>query len=308
MAPSGLSISVVIPSVGRAVLREVVSTVLAQDPLEVLVVADRSRDRVDAALAPDLTADARLRVLPGDGRGSAAARQIGVDAAAGDVVLLLDDDVVPEAGLLAGHVTAHADGPGQEIVVGFMPVAAELRAANATARIYDNDYRAEVAQLEAGVPVLDQLWGGNLSMRRADAARVPQFDPAFPFTFREDEEFGLRARRAGLTGRFVRALRATHHYQRSASRFVTLAADQRRARLLMQRLHPELGPEPPPTAGLPTPLRIVASVATAPIVGPPLRHVVLAAARRFGDGPPRRVRVALLVLARALVQVDAARG
>lgn len=298
------SVSVVIPSVGRPVLREVVSAALAQGALEVLVVADRSRDRVDAALAPDLTADARLRVLPGDGRGSAAARQIGVDAAVGDVVLLLDDDVVPAAGLLAGHATAHATGPGHEVVVGFMPVAAELRAERATARIYDNDYRAEVAELEAGAPVLHQLWGGNVSLARADARRVPQFDPAYPYNFREDEEFGLRAAKAGLTGRFVRALRATHHYQRSASRFVALGADQRRGRLVLERLHPELGPESPPTAGLPAVLRVAAMVATAPIIGAPLRRAVLAAARRFGDGPPRRVRVALLVLARVLVQVD----
>lgn len=297
----------VIPSIGRPVLREVVLGALSQEPLEVVVVADRDRRGIDALLRAE-QADGRVRILDGPGCGSAAARQVGIEAATGDVVLLLDDDVVPAPGLVPGHARAHADGPGHEVVVGFMPVAPELRAGSATAAIYDNDYRVEATELEAGAPVLGQLWGGNVSLTRADASRVPQLVAAYPFEVRVDEEFGLRAAEAGLTGRFVRELLAEHRYERSAERFLALASYYQRARMLVERMHPQLRPEGPPGTGLPALLRIVAGLAGLPVVGRPVQRAVVSVARRFGDGSPHKPRIALLVVARAIVQIEAAKS
>src|SRR4051812_46486656 len=94
------SVSVVVPSVGRERLAAVVAAALA-DPAttEVVVVADRDPARVDAVLrASGLDADARVVVLAGAGRGPAAARQDGITRARGDLIVLLDDDVVPAPG------------------------------------------------------------------------------------------------------------------------------------------------------------------------------------------------------------------
>src|SRR5690349_14526465 len=104
------TVSVVVPTIGRARLAEVVAATLA-DPTatEVVVVADRDRHRVDAVLAgAGLGDDSRVVVVAGPGRGPAAARQTGIDRARGDLVLLLDDDVVPGPGLLTAHRDAHA--------------------------------------------------------------------------------------------------------------------------------------------------------------------------------------------------------
>ena len=58
-------VSVVVPTVGRPVLREVVDACLAQDPREVLVVADRDEAGVRALLAGARVGSAVLRVLRG---------------------------------------------------------------------------------------------------------------------------------------------------------------------------------------------------------------------------------------------------
>ena len=162
-----LSVSVVVPSIGRTVLADVVAQALAQGALEVVVVADTNPEKVKGVLAgAGLLADCRLRVLEGSGRGAGPARQVGVEAVTGDVVLLLDDDVVPGPGLVAGHERVHRTGPGL-VVVGYMPVAKELVERRVAATIYSDDYEGECRVLDADpTRVLYQLWAGNISMRR----------------------------------------------------------------------------------------------------------------------------------------------
>jgi len=299
------TVSVVIPTIGRPVLAEVVQAVLAQGPVEVVVVADRFEAEVRRVLTRVAT-DPRVRIVAGAGRGSALARQTGVDAATGDVVLLLDDDVVPDAGLIAGHAARHAEAPGR-VVVGFMPVDAAARAAAATATIYDNDYRSEADALEAGAPVLEQLWGGNVSLRRADAARVPQAVAAYPLDCREDHEFGLRAAAAGLVGVFDRQLAAVHFYERRADRFVALAVEQARAGRLIDTLHPDAPPTTDPDARPGGVVGLAVRSATVPGLGPVAVRIITGLVRRFGDGPASRSRVGLLVVGRAMAQADALR-
>ena len=139
---------------------------------------------------------------------------------------MLDDDVVPDPGLLAGHAAAHTGTTGRA-VVGFMPVGTDCRARSATAAIYDGDYRRGVAEIEAGAPVLTQLWAGNVSLRRTDALRTPPADPEYRYRWREDQNYGLRLAEAGLVGVFVRALGARHRYERTAAEFLEISLQQR---------------------------------------------------------------------------------
>ncbi|MGU3432766.1 glycosyltransferase family 2 protein [Actinomycetes bacterium M1A6_2h] len=86
----GPTVSVVIPTTGRPSLRNAAESALAQSypPLEVIVVSD------DASRL-DLPSDARITtVLSTERVGASRARQLGIDAARGDVVALLDDDDV----------------------------------------------------------------------------------------------------------------------------------------------------------------------------------------------------------------------
>ncbi|MBX7450654.1 glycosyltransferase [Mycolicibacterium sp. 3033] len=82
--------SVVIPTIGRASLRQAVESALAQTipPLEVIVVLDRECD-------PDLPDAGNVRVITTSGaQGPSVAKQLGVDTARGGVIALLDDDDV----------------------------------------------------------------------------------------------------------------------------------------------------------------------------------------------------------------------
>ena len=64
--------------------------------------------------------DPRLVVLDLANRGAGATRQAGIEAATGEVVLLLDDDVIARPGLVAGHLSHHLQLE-PKLVLGYMP-------------------------------------------------------------------------------------------------------------------------------------------------------------------------------------------
>ncbi|HEX2508067.1 MAG TPA: glycosyltransferase family 2 protein [Miltoncostaeaceae bacterium] len=88
------------------VLAEAVEAVVAQSPLELLLVIDHNDGLLERARVewPE-----PVRVMPNmETRGLSGARNTGVRHARGDIVVFLDDDAVPEPGWLRGHAEAYA--------------------------------------------------------------------------------------------------------------------------------------------------------------------------------------------------------
>ena len=112
-----------------------------------------------------------------------------------------------------------------------------------TARLYADAYDKWLRDVAAdpGV-VLRRLWGGNVSLRRADAVRVGLDEPAMHGRRHEDHELGLRLAAAGLTGVFDPALVAEHRYARDLASFCGDCRAEGAGRVALHRLHPELGP------------------------------------------------------------------
>ena len=192
--------------------------------------------------------------------GDAAARSAGVERASGQVVLMLDDDVVPGPGLAAGHAGHHAKRTGL-VVVGYMPVAPWRGPGRApfTAQLYSQDYERACVEYERDPDnILRGLWAGNISLRREDCLRVGLSSPEFERGYHADRDFGLRCRAAGLTGVFDRALRAEHRYERDTAAFFRDAYSSGRTRSMAHRVHADVtGPLPPDfyESGLPAPSR-----------------------------------------------------
>ncbi|OBB73446.1 hypothetical protein A5759_15795 [Mycobacterium sp. 852014-52144_SCH5372336] len=123
----GKSVSVVVPTIGRPSLRSAVESALQQTspPLEVIVV-------LDADCEPGLPESAGIRLLrTSGGVGPSLAKHLGVEAARGNVIALLDDDdlwrpdklaiqlaAAPQGDewILSSRFTVHIDG--REPIVG----------------------------------------------------------------------------------------------------------------------------------------------------------------------------------------------
>jgi glycosyltransferase involved in cell wall biosynthesis len=235
-----VSISVVMATYNRrALLGEVLDPLLA-DPaaLEVVVVVDGCEDGSIEYLRERAAGDRRLRPIWIDNSGAVAAQQAGVEAARGDVVLVIDDDVLAEPGLVGGHLRHHERG-GDLVVVGYMPTPRPERRGpgSFTSELYHDVYEFRCDAWEAGADVLAGLWGGNVSVGRAALLANGGIGGDHPLPYHYDWELGLRLRRAGLTGRFDRALRARHLHERSYAAFKREARAQGRAMWLIEHLH-----------------------------------------------------------------------
>lgn len=312
-APTPRSVSVIMPTFRPGYgLRDPVGAAL-DDPAvaEVLIVLDRRAPMASDAVERLLPRDHRVRVSRAPTPGPSVARAHGVELARGDVVLFLDDDVVPAHRAVTGHLRRHAEAAGR-VVVGYMPVAPMRLVESATARIYARDYEAVCREYDTGGnAVLRNLWGGYISMRRTDAQRVGIATERFRFTQHEDRELGLRCLDAGLQGVFDRSLTAEHRYEREPERFLRLAREQVEATHAIHELHPDTAGPWDATqyrAGVPKRARWLVDVARARGVARGEVSVLRALAGASHALGARRVEGRALVLARVVVQDAAARA
>jgi hypothetical protein len=112
-------VSVIMPTRDRSgVLPRAVASVLRQSypHWELVVVNDGSID--DTALVLEGFDDERVRVFEADGDGAAAARNVGLDAARGELIAYLDDDNLMHEGWLRTVVWAFEQRPEADVVYG----------------------------------------------------------------------------------------------------------------------------------------------------------------------------------------------
>lgn len=303
------TVSVIVPTHNRAAgLAEVVGPLLDDEAAtEVLVVVDGSRDGSLGLLERMAVADDRLRPLFVEHGGKQAACEAALDLATGEVVLLVDDDVVARPGLVSGHARHHGAGSGL-VVVGYMPapLPARRRPGDAPAFLYAAEYEEHCSQIEVNPDlILLGLWGGNVSLRRSDCEAVGLDSPDFPDLYHEDQDFGIRCLEAGLRGVFDRSLAATHLHRRSAAAFLADARSQGAGQWLVHRLHPDvlgsfdLGSF---EVELPPPVRAVLRASRRPRISALSKTMLLAAATAAGAVHAFGVETAALRLDRRIEQ------
>ncbi len=180
-----------------------------RDLFEVVIVDDGSR----TPLEPPLDTPLDVRVLQQDDRGfgAARARNNGVRAAAHDIVLFLDCDILPESGWLEAHARWH-HAVSDAVTVGFVnPVSVEgvdadtirdrpgsleeLFAGRPTDLPWYEPYMVETDDLTA--ENADDLFrvviSNNFGMRRDFYWLIGGFDESFTEWGWEDTELGYRA-------------------------------------------------------------------------------------------------------------------
>jgi GT2 family glycosyltransferase len=189
-------VSVVIPTRNRhASLRRTLTALAGQRTardFEIVVVDDGSTPPVGPA---ELSVAPQARVVPGPRRGRAAgARNAGIAAADGALVLFTDDDTEPEPDWLeaaAGFLSSHPDHVGVEGPVASTP--------------FDPLYAYSIEADGPGSYVTC-----NLAFRAEVLAEIGGFDDeAFAFHC-EDLDLAFRAMRRGPIG-FAPGMRILHH-------------------------------------------------------------------------------------------------
>lgn len=194
---------------GQRWLDEALTAILVQRdgrPFEVIAVDDGSGDG-SAEILSRWVSSGQAQVLQGDGRGAAAALNVGIRAARNPIVCLVDQDVVIQPGWLARLVEA-LEEPGVAAAQGCYVTD---RSAPIVARVMGLDLEQRYASL--GTKGTDHVCTGN-SAYRADALRaVGLFDESFGYGY--DNDMSYRLAEAGGSLRFCARATAVHRCRES---------------------------------------------------------------------------------------------
>ena len=243
-----MTISVVIPTYNRRdLLASVLQSIFAQDfprdEREVVVVVDGSTDGTAESLR-NLAAPCRFAVIEQPNRGPAAARNAGVRAAAGDIVLFLDDDIRCAPDLLSLHVAAHAKH-GSSVVFGPVFIAPESPQNPATDWVSDwySQYNRELVE-RRGPWSKHEVWlYSNCSIPRKLFLDIGGYNESFPWAAYEDGEIAIRLWDAGVAFRYEPAARVYQVYDKTPETLVKKdAVRHARAEVMMARIHPSHRP------------------------------------------------------------------
>lgn len=194
-------VSVVIPTWNRRdQVRRLLDALAHQthpmSEFEVVVVVDGSTDGTEEMLAK-LETPYPLRVVRQANAGLPAARNAGIAAARGDFLVFIDDDIIPDPGLVAAHTRTMREGDGVASI-GAIPTAVPDDA-DWFARYYAEELNGHFERLSSRSRPLEwtDCYGGNLGVPRAVVDRIGGF--AGDVGRGEDIEFGYRLVEAGVS-------------------------------------------------------------------------------------------------------------
>ena len=236
-----------IPTLGRQeVLSRVLDRLEAQTaPLasfELVVVADGAEP--DPGATERAIGERPYAVRRADPRrpGASSARNAGVRAATAELILFLDDDVLPAPDLIEEHLAWHAREPAEEVaVLGHVRWARELRV-TPVMRWLERGVQFDYPAIEGTDAGWGRFYTANVSLKRALLERSGGFDEErLPYLY-EDIDLGYRLNALGLRLLYNRRAVGEHLHEMTLDtlieRMPRLAAAERR----FVELHPEIEP------------------------------------------------------------------
>ena len=208
-----------------------VASLLGQtlEPIEVIVVDNASTDGSDAAMEQRFAERISLIRNPRN-LGFGAGNNVGLRAARGRFVLLLNNDAEAAPTLLEELVRAAGDDARIGMVAAKVLLHGERDVIDTTGHLlYPDGLNRGRGRLEVDRGQYDQCAtalfpSGAVGLyRRRMLDEIGLFDESF-FLYGDDAELGLRGRRAGWECAFAPRAVAHHHYSRSAGRYSALKA------------------------------------------------------------------------------------
>ena len=219
------TVSVVVPTYNR--LNQLHRTLLGladqQLPghsFETIVISDGSTDGTDEYLHGGTT-PLPVVALTQPNAGPAAARNRGVEAARAELVVFVDDDIVPAPGLIAAHLAAHQSLGEDLISIGPMLTPPDVELSPWVAweqRMLEKQYdliRSGAFQVSAR-----QFYTANAAVRRRHLIAAGGFDESFRHA--EDVELAYRLGEQGLNFTFVEDAVGYHYAERSYDSWRTI--------------------------------------------------------------------------------------
>jgi cellulose synthase/poly-beta-1,6-N-acetylglucosamine synthase-like glycosyltransferase len=192
---------------GAACLEETLAAIAGQDdgrPMEIIAVDDRSGDE-SADILERLAGRWPMRVLGGEGRGAAAALNVGIRAARFPLICQIDQDVVVGPDWMQ-QLTAELDDRSVGAAQGYFETDPR---AGLYARVMNFDLEQRYASIERRAT--SHVCTGNTVYRAAALHAIGLFDESLGYGY--DNDVSYRLLEAGYTLTLCRRAGAVHRWR-----------------------------------------------------------------------------------------------
>ena len=247
-----MKLTVIVPTYNRTdllarCLRGLLDQSAAPGDYEIVVVDDGSTQDSAAVVTAVGAPEDRLRFFRQENKGPAAARNLGVRHARGEVVLFTGDDCFPDKRLVEEHVRAHAEarstGSGQagEVgVVGLVTWHPEVEVTPFMAFL-ETGPQFGFSQITNTEDVsIWHFYTANCSVQRHWIEQVGGFDEDFKHAAFEDMELAYRLKQRGLRIIYRPEAKTYHHHPTTFEQHLARQRITGRSAALFYRKHPEL--------------------------------------------------------------------
>jgi glycosyltransferase involved in cell wall biosynthesis len=248
----GAEISVVIPTYNRIdILEKTLKGYAGQsarkDLFEIIVVDDGSTDSTWETLGRlEGEMPYRLRRFRQANQGPGQARNLAIGKAAGRLVLITGDDIIPHPDLIWYHLAAHKNNPGEgEAVLGKVDWPTDLTVN------FLMHYVTEKSALQFGYTHLDKgdrpdyrfFYTSNISLKRNFLRGKTLFRPEFVHAAYEDIELGVRLQREGMRIVYEKQALGFHHHPMTIASFCKRQYKSGEMAVVFAQLHPDMEEE-----------------------------------------------------------------
>lgn len=247
-----IEVSVVVPTRNKApVLQNTLAALqeqtLSADAYEVIVVDNGSTDATSQVLQPFLTQLPHWRYIYEPNLGRSRARNTGIAAAQGGLVLLLDDDIRVASDHLERRIEIHKQNP-KAVVIGYIIDESPIRPAflrryflekqtMGSASVGKGTYKLDYTQTRSGNLSVERLGLEGIAETQKDGRRV-YLDEELPR--REDTYLGYRLHATGHRFIFARDVVCTHYHPRGWSNIRRAALESGSSLYWLQQKVPEI--------------------------------------------------------------------
>ncbi len=241
------SVSVVIPTKDRSdALGQTLAALESQKvsgELETIVVDNGSSDET-VAMVGERAAHSKLpiQLIEHPEGGPAAARNAGVAAASGEILLLLGDDTEPaNEGIVEAHAALHTAHPQDSYaVLGRISWSPRNPVTPYMHWLENGGPQFHFAELAPGpVDAASYFYSSHVSLKRSIFERLGGFNVRFPFAAVEDTELGVRLADGGLELDYHPELLVLHDHPTTPEQSLRRAVAVGRSAALYNQLYPD---------------------------------------------------------------------
>lgn len=220
-----MSLSVIIPTYNRrAMVEKCLRALLDQSYdrafYEIIIVDDGSTDGTDLFINEALKKPGPvLRCFRQEKKGPAAARNIGISNARGQIALFLGDDIMADRNLLKEHHEWHRHYPDENVgVLGNITWSKDISVTPFMEWLENGGPQFAFHKIRGQLDIDPErfFYSSNISLKRQFLlSRGGFFDETFPAAAYEDVELGYRLKKRGMKLKYNKDALAYHHHYTS---------------------------------------------------------------------------------------------